>query len=102
MIDKTMIGSVAWNSAPPFGCRVAMYDADTSTWLAWPPASDPDIPDSWGQISGGQATVPESFTFGVVVLLSSVAVAVGFYFARKRPKTKNYISGKAGEMNYTS
>ena len=99
IIDKTAIGSVAWNAAPPIGLRVAMYDATNATWLAWPPASDPDVPDSWGQITGGAETIPESFTFVVVVLLSSVAVVVGFYFARKRPKTKNYISGKTGKIN---
>jgi hypothetical protein len=102
IVDKATLNTIWGGSAPPIGLRVAMYDANTSTWLAWPPASDPDVPDSWGQITGGAETIPESFTFAVVVLLSSVAVAVGFYFARKRPKTKNYIPGKTGEINYTS
>jgi len=102
IIDKTAIGSAAWNGAPPIGLRVAMYDATNATWLAWPPASDANIPDSWGQISGGNPTIPESLSFAAVVLLSSIAVAVTFYFLRKRPKTKNYISGRTGEINYTN
>jgi hypothetical protein len=87
IIDKSTLNA-AWNGAPPIGLRVAMYDATNATWLAWPPASDPDVPDSWGLITGGSSTIPESLSFGVVVLLSSAAVAVGFYFTRKRPKTK--------------
>ena len=93
----------AWGAnPPPIGFRVAMYDATNATWLAWPPASDPNIPNSWGQISGGNPTIPESLSFIAVVLLSSIAVAVTFYFLRKRPKTKNYISGRTGEINYTN
>jgi hypothetical protein len=101
IVDKASLN--AWGAnPPPIGFRVAMYDATNATWLAWPPASDPDIPDSWGQIVGGAETIPESLSLGAVVLLSSVAVAVGFYFVRKRPKTKNYSSAKTGEINYTS
>ena len=101
IIDKTAIGSAAWNAAPPVGLRVAMYDATNATWLAWPPASDPDVPDSWGQIIGGAATIPESLSFGVAVLLSSVAVAVSFYCLRKRSRTESYSSEKTGKINYT-
>jgi hypothetical protein len=90
IIDKTSIGSAAWNAAPPIGLRVAMYDASNQTWLSWPPASDPDVPDSWGLITGGNATIPDSLSFIGVVLLSSVAVAVGFYSVRKRPKNINF------------
>ncbi len=99
IIDKSTLNA-AWNGAPPIGLRVAMYDATNATWLAWPPASDPDVPDSWGQITGGAATIPDSLSFGVVVLLSSAAVAVGFYFKRKRPKTQSYCSRKKGKVNY--
>lgn len=94
--DKASLNSIWGGSAPPIGLRVAMYDATNATWLSWPPASDPDVPESWGLI-GDQygASVPESLSIGVVVLLSSVAVAAGFYFLRKRPKTQSY-SAKTG------
>ena len=88
IIDKTSIGSAAWNGAPPFDLRVAMYDETEDTWKAWPPQSDPDVPEGWGQVGENYgASIPESLSFGVVALLSSVAVAVVFYSVRKRPKT---------------
>ena len=99
IVDKASLNTIWGGSAPPIGFRVAMYDANSSTWLAWPPASDPDVPDSWGLIATGNATIPESWSFISVVLLSSVAVAVSFYFLRKRPKTE---SQRVGKINYTS
>ena len=96
IIDKTSIGTAAWNAAPPIGLRVAFYDETEDLWVAWPPQSDPDIPGGWGQITGGDSSIPESLSFGVVVVTSSVAVVVSFYFLRKRPKTQSYISGKTG------
>jgi hypothetical protein len=90
IIDKTAIGTAAWNAAPPIGLRVAMYDETEGTWLAWPPASDPDVPDTWGQIVGGAASIPDGWSFIGVVLLSSVAVAAAIYSVRKRPKTINF------------
>lgn len=86
VIDKTAIGSAAWNGAPPFDLRVAMYDASNQSWVAWPPESDPDVPESWGGVMDYAASVPEAFSFGVIALLSSVAVAAVFYSKRKRPK----------------
>jgi hypothetical protein len=86
VIDKTAIGSAAWNGPPPFDLRVAMYDASNQSWVAWPPESDPDVPESWGGILDYAASVPEVFSFGVIALLSSVAVAAVFYSKRKRPK----------------
>jgi hypothetical protein len=96
IIDKTSIGSALWNGAPPIGLRVAMYDATNATWVAWPPQSDPDIPEGWGQITGGAASIPESFGIAVVVILSSVAVVISFFFLRKRPKSRSLSSGKVG------
>ena len=87
IIDKTSIGSAMWNGPPPFDLRVAMYDASNQSWVAWPPESDPDVPEGWGGIIDYAASVPEAFSFGTIALLSSVAVAVVFYSMRKRPKT---------------
>lgn len=69
--------------------RVAVYDANSSTLAAWPP-TDPDVPDDWGLETGTMDTIPEALTVVAVILLSSVAVVVSFYFLRKRPKTESY------------
>lgn len=73
--------------------RVAVYDASNPTAgvQAWPPSSR-DVPNDWGLETGIYGTIPEFpgfLTFVPVVLLSSVAVAVGFCLLRKRPKTEN-------------
>jgi hypothetical protein len=94
--DKAALG--AWGAnPPPNGFRVAMYDASNPSqgWIAWPPTSEDD-PSSWGLIYTYDTTVPEGFSIGLVVLLSSIAVAVGFYVLRKRPKTQSYSSAKTG------
>ncbi len=81
-------GSTAWGAnPPPHGLRVAMYDASNTTqgWVSWPP-TPADNPSRWGLIFDYQATVPESLSLGVLVLLSSVAVVVGSFFVRKRSK----------------
>jgi hypothetical protein len=89
IIDKATLNS-AWNAAPPIGLRVAMYDESNDTWLAWPPESDPDVPDTWGEIQGGAASIPDSWSLISVVLLSSVAVAVAVHSMRKRTKNVNF------------
>lgn len=73
-----------------FGLRVAAYDANSSTLVSWPPDADRDVPDEWGTQTYVSGPIPEALTIGVVVLLSSVAVVVSFYFLRKRPKTESY------------
>ena len=87
IVDKTAIGGgPSWNGAPPIGLRVAMYDETEDTWKAWPPQSERDVPEGWGLITGGAASIPESFSLVTVALLSSVAVAVIFYSRRNRKK----------------
>jgi hypothetical protein len=99
--DKTT-GTII-TPAPPNGMRVAAYDANTSTLAAWAPNSNANVPNEYGVISTYSTTpIPEGFSLGVVVLLSSVAVVVSFYFLRKRPKTESSRIGKTGEINYTS
>ena len=82
---------------PPNGLRIAVYDASNpeAGVQAWPPNSDVNVPDEWGVIpTYSSEPIPESIGFGVAMLLSSVAVAVSFYFLRKRPKTESYAQGK--------
>ena len=98
IIDKSTLNTL-WNGAPPIGLRVAFYDESKDLWVTWPPQSDPDIPGGWGQITGGADSIPESLSLGVVVVTSSVAVAVSFFCLRKRPKTQSYSSGKTGAQN---
>ena len=87
-------------AGPYWDFRLAMYDESDGTLLAWPPTPD-DNPSRWGFQDYVMAVWPEGFSLGFVLLLSSVAVVLGFYFLRKRPKTKSYRSGKTGEINYT-
>jgi hypothetical protein len=68
--------------------RLVAYDANTTTLTAWPPTVRDD-PSRWGYQNYVTAVFPEVFSLGVVVLLSSVAVAVSFYCLRKRPKTQS-------------
>ena len=68
--------------------RVAVYDESNSEAgvRAWPPPSDPDVPDGWGLNNYVSGAIPEGLSFGVVVLLSSVAVIVATLRFRKRSR----------------
>ena len=80
--------------------RVAVYDEsnDSAGVQAWPPTS-PDVPGDWGLETGTTANIPEPLTIGAVVLLSSVAILVSFYFLRKRPKTESHSAVKTEESD---
>jgi hypothetical protein len=69
---------VYWN------LRLAVYDASTDTTAVWPEGSDADDPSTWGMEDYTSETIPEGFSFGVMVLLSSVAVVVAAVGLRKR------------------
>jgi hypothetical protein len=92
----------ALGAGPEWDLRLAVFDETNSAAgvLAWPPTPQ-DEPQRWGEQNYEMSEWPEGFSFVVVVLLSSVAVVVGFYFLRKRPKTESYSSGKTGEINFT-
>jgi len=76
---------ITWNF------RLAVYDASNSEAgvLAWPP-TDPDVPNTWGIENYTMDAIPEGLTFGVMVLLSSVSVLVGYHYFVKRKETKDY------------
>jgi len=77
-------GAVQIPNAPPTGMRIAAYDASTETLAAWPPDSDPDVPDSWGLIATfSMEPIPEALGFTVLALLSSVAIITVFIVLRK-------------------
>ena len=69
--------------------RLAVYDASNSGAgvLAWPP-TDPDVPDTWGIENYLMENIPEGLTFGVMALLSTVSVFVGYKYFVKRKETK--------------
>lgn len=75
-----------------YAMRVSYNDTHTGsgTVQAWPPSpATDDNPDSWGympaDISGG--TVPEGFSIGIIVVLSSIAIVTGSVLLRKHAKT---------------
>jgi hypothetical protein len=104
LVDKTTTADVSQASYVPW-IYVSAYDASNSSAgvKSWPPApsSSANVPNSWGQESGTLENIPEGFTIVTVVMLSSVAVVVGFYFLRKRPKTENGGAATAGEISYS-
>jgi hypothetical protein len=82
-----------------WGVRVAMYDASDGTLLVWPPDAERDVPNDWGT-NGYEPTepwVPEGFSIGAVLLLSSVALIVGSFFLRKRSRIGKYNLGQLGK-----
>jgi hypothetical protein len=84
-----------------WGVRVAVYDETADALFVWPPDSASDVPDEWGmQDYTSDPWIPESFSIVIVVLLSSVAVAVGFYCLRKQSRTESYNSAKTGKIGY--
>jgi len=68
---------------------LAVYDASNpeAGVLAWPP-TDAYVPDTWGIENYTMDAIPEGLTFGVMVLLSSVSVLVGYKYFVKRKETK--------------
>jgi len=70
--------------------RLAVYDESNSEAgvQAWPP-TDPDVPDGYGYQSYTSEPIPEALTIGVMVLLSSVSVLVGYHYFLKRKETKD-------------
>jgi len=72
-----------------FGLRVAVYDESNSEAgvQAWPP-TDQDVPNGWGVQNYTMEPIPEALTIGVMVLLSSVSVLVGYHYFRKHQETK--------------
>jgi hypothetical protein len=104
-IDILKTGETGLAGITP-GIRVAAYDASNETQgvVAWPPESDMDVPDEWGTngytMTEYWETIPEGFSIALVVLLSTAAMVVGFYFLRKKPKTDSVNLGKTVNKNY--
>jgi hypothetical protein len=70
--------------------RLAVFDESNSGAgvQAWPP-TDPDVPDGYGYQDYSSEPIPEALTIGVMVLLSSVSVLVGYHYLRKRPRKES-------------
>jgi len=67
--------------------RVAVYDESNSGAgeQAWPPPSEADVPDGYGYQDYSSDPIPEGLTFGVMVLLSSISMLVGYkYFVKRK------------------
>jgi hypothetical protein len=72
--------------------RLAVYDESNDTLLAWPP-TDQDVPNGYGVQDYLMEIIPEGFSIAIVVLLSTVAVLVSFFFLRKRSRSGEHNSG---------
>jgi hypothetical protein len=72
--------------------KVRLYDSSNALQGAptWPEGSDMDVPDSWGIENFEMGAIPEGLSFGVMLLLSTVAAIIGISFLRKRPKWKRW------------
>jgi hypothetical protein len=55
--------------------------------LSWPP-TDPNVPDEWGIENYSTEPIPEGLTFGVMALLTTVSMLVGYKYFVKRKETK--------------
>ena len=64
-----------------------VYDASNPGFHAWPP-TDPDVLEEYGIENYSTEPIPEGLTFGVMVLLSSISVLVGYKYFVKRKETK--------------
>lgn len=100
MMDRTKAEWDASGAGYLPDIRVAVYDASNAAAgvQSWPPTSA-NTPGTWALETGVYGAIPESSTILTVLLLSAVAVAVGFYSLRKRPKTEIRSTGKIGEIN---
>jgi len=87
-ICEIIIDKVNFGIGADYWLRIAYFDASNAAAgvQAWPPTSR-DVPNDWGDIPYSSEVIPESLSFAVVVLLSSVALIVGSVYLRKRPKT---------------
>jgi hypothetical protein len=84
MFDKAL------GPGPQYWVRIAVYDASNAAAgvHAWPPTSR-DVPNDYGDFPYSSEPIPENFSFGVLVVLSSVAVLIGSYYLGKRPRYTN-------------
>jgi hypothetical protein len=62
-------------------------DASNPGFKSWPP-TDPNVPDEWGVENYSLEPIPEALTFGVMALLSTVSMLVGYKYFVKRKETK--------------
>jgi hypothetical protein len=91
-IDKTNIAGLG---IAPMGYNwasyVAYYDAHAGGYglQSWPPSPASDTnPNSWGYVPYVFEAAPEGFTFGILLVLSSVAVIAGAVLIRKQSLPK--------------
>ncbi|MGW8289264.1 MAG: hypothetical protein ACWGNP_03230 [Candidatus Bathyarchaeia archaeon] len=66
--------------------RVAVYDESNSGdgEQAWPPESEADVPEGYGYQTYTSDPIPEGLTFGVMALLSSISVIVGYKYTKRK------------------
>jgi hypothetical protein len=88
-IVEIKIEHMHFTISPEFWIRVAAYDASNPSAgiQSWPTGSQ-DVPNDYGLMNAQQTAFPEALSFGVMVLLTSIAVVVGARYFRKLPRIK--------------
>ena len=88
LIIEVMIENLHFSIGTPQWLRVGVYDASNSAAgeQAWPDSSSVNAPDEWGLNNTTQDTIPEGFTFTVMVILSSISLIVGSRYLQKRAR----------------
>ena len=91
-ICEVIIDKVNFGIGANYWLRIAVNDASNAAAgvRAWPPTSRDD-PSNWGDIPYVSDTTPEGLGFGIMALLSSVSVLVGFFGLRKRLRTNKWV-----------
>jgi hypothetical protein len=87
-IDKTNIAGLGIAAMGyNWASYIAYYDANPGGYglQSWPPSPAVDTnPNSWGYVPYVFEAAPEGFTFGFIVMLSSIAVVASAVLLRKR------------------
>jgi hypothetical protein len=89
ILEFQMPKVAGWTIDTVWNFFLGAFDASNSGAgeLSWPP-TDPNVPDEWGIENYSSENIPEGLTFGVMALLSSVSMLVGYKYFVKRKETK--------------
>jgi len=93
-VDKTSTALGIMPMGYNWASYIAYYDAHAGGYglQSWPPSPASETnPNSWGYVPYVMEAAPEGFTFGIIVMLSSIAVVASAVLLRKRTLPKILI-----------